>query len=414
MKEQVRLESLVQIPSTIWMMGFITLLINLSSIMIFSLSPLYLTQVFGLALFSLGIFEGVLEFFSWVIRIFSGLLSDYMRRRKPLLIIAYSMAFISRPVFVMASQIGWVYAAKMMDRIANGLQATPREALVGDAAPKHLTGTCFGLRQSLGLIGSLLGAFAVMYLMRLTEKQYVLIFWVAAIPPLLALLVLFLVKETPLRSFEKHEKLSFNRETIGECFKKILQFDSSFWKLMTISGVYMCSNYSGAYRILQAERIGFPLEDVSIILIIQNLGAMISAYPVGRLSDLFDQRLLLAIGFVTTVLANIFFGLINGKTGILIGSALWGIQMGITQSILLSMVASNSGPFLRGTAFGIYYLVTAFGLFIANAIMGWVFESYGAFFAFITSSFFVCVSGVLLLLSRTYLAKNESVVGFRS
>ncbi len=392
--------NLKQIPRAIWIIGLVTLLMNLSSIMIFSLTPLYITQVFGLAAFHLGILEGGVEFCSWITRIFSGILSDYLRKRKPILLFAYAFTFLSRPVFALASSVWWVYGAKLTDRISNGVQATPREALVGDIAPKGTKGTCYGLRQSLGLVGSLLGATSIVYLMRATNNNYEFIFWIAAIPPLLAILALtFFVKDPIATSPVKVEKEKTTFSLL-EQVKKIPHLGKAFWCITLVSGVFMTSNYSGAYRILQAERIGFPLTDISIIMVIQNLTALLSAFPVGRLSDRIDRRILLAIGFSITILANFCLGFIIGIPGIILGSALWGMQMGITQSIFLALVADASQRTLRGTAFGVYYLVTAVALFTANCSMGWLFDLYGPTLAFVFSGAAAAVALPLLLLIK--------------
>ena len=188
-----------QIPSTVWAIGFVTLLLNLSTIVIFSLSPLYITQVFGLAAQELGHFEAVIESSSWFTRIFAGVLSDVLHRRKALLIFACGLTVISRPLFALAPHMGWIYASRLLDRVANGFQATPREALVGDVAPSGLKGACYGLRQTLGVIGSLIGALGVMYLMHYTGNNYQLIFLIASVPSVLAFLALmFFVKDAPV------------------------------------------------------------------------------------------------------------------------------------------------------------------------------------------------------------------------
>jgi len=372
---------------------------NLSSIMIFSLTPIYLTQVFGMAAFHLGVLEGGVEFCSWITRMFSGVLSDSMRRRKPVLIFAYVLTFLSRPVFALASSIVWIYVAKLTDRIANGVQATPREALIGDVAPSKMKGTCYGLRQSLGLVGSIFGAVGVMLLMHLTEKNYSLIFLLAAIPTFLALLTLtFFVKDVSIDHAPK------NRPSEGNFIrqlKKIPELGLHFWCITLISGIFMVSNSSGAYRILQAERLGFPVENISILMIVQNLGAMLAAFPVGRLSDRIDRRILLGVGFCTTILSNFFFGGVGGIYGIIIGSALWGMQMGVTQSLFLAFVAESTSRDLRGTAFGIFYFQTAFSLFIANMTMGWLFDLYGPTLAFAFSGLVACVSLILLPLLKS-------------
>lgn len=377
------------------MIGLCALLTNLSSIMIFSLTPIYLTQIFGLTTFHLGMLEGVVEFFSWSIRVFSGVLSDFLRKRKPLLIFAYTLTTIARPIFALAPTVGWIYAAKLIDRISNGLQATPREALVGDIAPKEKKGACYGLRQMLGFIGSVVGAVSIVFLMDYANNNIVFIFWAASIPSVLALLVMFFFvkdKEVPAASAQLTEQKHLSCSTL---FNKMTKLDASYWNLLLITGVFMTSNFSGAYRILQAEHSGLSQGFVSIVMIVQNIGAL-SAFPIGRLSDKFERKVLLALGCFVTVLANMTYCLMNNVAGVILGSTLWGIQMGITQSIFQAMIADTVDSDLRGTGFGIYYLVTAVALFLANFVAGFMFETYGPAMAFIFSGGMAFTSIVLI------------------
>lgn len=388
-----RCDKVFKIPYMIWIIGVSALLMNLSSIIVFSLTPLYLTHVFGMNIFHLGILEGVVEFFSWGMRVFSGLISDYFRKRKPLLILAYVLTTLSRPIFALAPSVGWIYFAKLTDRISNGLQATPREALVGDIAPKEKLGACYGLRQSLGFAGSILGALSIMLLMPYLHNNFSYVFWVAGIPALLALLAMaFFVKDvvSPDSLSSQKEHTSFSK-----LFKGIVNLNASFWLLMLIAGVFMVSNYSGAYRILYANSIGMPLESVSVVMLVQNIGAL-AGFPIGKLSDKYNRRGLLAVGFIVTILANSCFAVLNSVVGIIIGAALWGVQMGITQSLFQAMVSDTVPQDLRGSGFGIYYLVIAFALFIANAVMGFVFDSYGALTGFMISSG-IAFTGLLLI-----------------
>ena len=398
---------LKQIPLIIWMTGIVSLLTNMSSIMIFSLWPLYITHVFGLTVFHLGILEGLIEFSSWFTRVISGIASDMLRKRKPILTFAYSLIMITRPIFALAPSIGWVYGARILDRISNGLQATPREALVGDNAPKHLKGACFGLRQSLGVAGSILGAAGIMYLMRSTEGDYRTIFWYASIPTVIALFTITVFLRDPLTN--PKNKVQENVEPIPLLVraKKLFDLNFQFWTIVIVAGVFTLSNYSGVYRILQAERIGIPLADISLIMVVQNLGAMLAGLPIGRLSDSFDRRIFLKIGFAVTILSNFCFSSSNPLLFIT-GAGLWGVQMGITQSILLTMVADTTQKSLRGTAFGIYYFINALALFASNSLTGWLFEVHGSLSAFLTSA---SLAGVGLLLVPLIQARPKKVSG---
>lgn len=401
---------LPSIPLAVWVIGLVAMLVNLSSVMIYSVSPLYLTHVLGLSVLYLGILEGVIEFTSWSTRIFAGVISDFFSKRKPILIFAYVSIFITRPIFALGDSVGWIYTAKMIDRFSNGIQATPRDALVGDVAPEMIKGACYGLRQSLAVIGSVLGAVSVTILMRITENNYQLIFWISSLPLLLALPVLALMIRENKTSQRNSDNSSF--VSLYSQIKKIGQLNRRFWTFIFIAAVFMISNYGSTYRIIQAEKLGFLASDIAVIMIIQNLGVMLASFPIGRLSDRIDRRLLLGIGFVTTILSNVMWGLQDGKVEALIAIGLWGIQMGITQSLMAAMVADISAKELRGTAFGIYYFVTGLALFVANSMTGLLIEWYGPAAAFIASSLFA-LAGVgllpLLSLKRSY-SLDRSVV----
>ncbi len=390
MEQSVEKYSIFSLPKSIWGIGLVTLLVNLSSVIIFSLSPIYLTTVLGVSTFDLGILEGFVEATSWFTRIFAGILSDYLYRRKPILVFAYTLSALSRPIFAIAPSLGWIAGARLIDRVSNGLQATPREALVGDLAPKNLKGTCFGLRQTLSMIGSFAGAGIVMFLMYQTKGNYEIIFWAAAVPPILAVLALvFFVQDSPIAG-RHHAKISFWAH-----LKHTRHLTKQYWRVVFVAGIFMFSNYSGAYMILQGTHQGLSPSQVPILMVLQNLFAFASAYPMGRLSDRFDRRILIGIGFIITIISNAFFALAHGPMFVLIGASLWGLQMGMTQSLLLTKVADTTFTEIRGTGFGIYYLIIGVTIFLSNTITGWIFAHHKPSFAFWLSA---CVAGVASIL----------------
>ena len=390
MEQSIEKYSIFSLPKSIWGIGFVTLLVNLSSVIIFSLSPIYLTTVLGVSTFDLGILEGFVEATSWFTRIFAGILSDYLYRRKPILVFAYTLSALSRPIFAIAPSLGWIAGARLIDRVSNGLQATPREALVGDLAPKNLKGTCFGLRQTLSMIGSFAGAGVVMFLMYQTKGNYEIIFWAAAVPPILAVLALvFFVQDSPIAS-RHHAKISFWAH-----LKHTRHLTKQYWRVVFVAGIFMFSNYSGAYMILQGTHQGLSPSQVPILMVLQNLFAFASAYPMGRLSDRFDRRILIGIGFIITIISNVFFALAHGPMFVLICASLWGLQMGMTQSLLLTKVADTTFTEIRGTGFGIYYLIIGVTIFLSNTITGWIFAHHKPSFAFWLSA---CVAGFATIL----------------
>jgi MFS family permease len=390
--------SVFSLPRTVWAIGIVTLLMNLSTIVIFSLSPLYLTAVLGVSTLSLGIYEGVVEALAWSTRIFSGVISDYLRKRKPLLLFASSLTALSRPIFALAPSFGWIFFARSLDRLGNGLQATPREALVGDVAPPQSKGACYGLRQTLGVTGSLIGALIIILW---TGKDmdvgaYQSIFWGAAIPPILGLIILFFfvkeVKEKPLSN-----PLSALEDRFS--FKDFRLLGGPYWRVVFVASLFMLSNYSGAFMILQAHAVADHIHIAPLTMVFQNLASMCAAYPIGRLSDRIDRRKLLAAGFLLTIISNLFLGWATGQTTVLIGALLWGAQLGITQSLLVAKIADATVPRVRGTAFGIYYLTIAGSLFATNFLAGKLFDLKEVFSLFTGPQTLFVISSIFAFLA---------------
>ncbi|MGI4850989.1 MAG: MFS transporter [Janthinobacterium lividum] len=396
-----------KIPASVWGIGFATLFVNLSSIVIISLWPIYMTEVYGLATLKLGVLEGFVEFSSWFTRIFAGVISDYLRKRKPLLLIAYVLMTFSRLIFAFAPNLFWIYGGRLTDRIANGLQATPREALIGDVAPPELKGTCYGLRQTLSVAGSLVGAMATIYIMPLIHNDYQLMFLLTAIPAVLSIIIIgFFVKDKASveilskKSFTGTESLILPKKSIWYQLQNTKKLKKPFWLVVMVTAIFMVANYSVTFSILQAKKVGFETANIPMILILQNLFTMFSAFPMGYLADKIDRRYLLAIGFLITIVSNLFYGFATTTMFILIGAALWGIQIGITQSLLLTKIADTTSDDLRGTGFGIFYLCNGIALFLSNSLTGWLFQEQGPFWAFMCSNVMVALALVLLPLLK--------------
>lgn len=355
-----------QIPKSIWGLGFVTLLINLSGVIVFSLSPIYLTEILGVSMAALGMLEGVVEGLSWLMRLLSGLLSDIAHKRKPFLFVAYCFTTLSRPIIALAQSVGGIFLARAIDRVGNGLQAPAREALIGDLAPDNLKGSCYGLRQSLSVLGSVIGAIIVIYMNLETQEDYQTIFWGVSIPPLLAIFVLlFFVKDKP-QAKSKRKKIEIKRFKLED----ITHLKQAYWKVVFVGTLFMLANYSGAFMILQIKNLGLPPSKITLVMVVQNIMTMVIAYPIGRFSDRIDRRIPLAIAFALTIASNLFLALSTELWMGLIGVALWGIQIGGSQILLLAKIADTAPEEVRGTSFGIYYIIVGFALFTSNYISG--------------------------------------------
>lgn len=376
------------LPSNIWVIGLISMFINISSVIVFMASPFYMKEAFGITTLALGFFEGIVEFIAWSTRILSGVLSDYIKKRKPILIFAYTLSLASRPLFAFSSMLETFFFARTLDRFSNGIQATPREALVGDLAPKNLKGSSYGLRQSLSVLGSAIGAGFMMYFFSKMIHNYQVLFLIAGIPPLLAILLLkFFVKDIP-----KNKEQDNLKTKPFSIILTIRELNNSYWRIIFVACIFTLSNYSGAFLLLQAENVGLDKGLIPIVMIAQNLSAMLAAYPIGRISDRIDRRYLLAIGFSMVIISGLFLSFACGLWMLLLGSIFWGFNIGINQSIFMAAIADTTFSEVRGTAFGIYFVLIGIFLLLCNSIMGWIWDQYSPSAAFLTSSVFALFS----------------------
>jgi len=387
------------IPATVWGLGIATFLMNASTIIILGFSPLFLTTAIGLSAFGVGLIEGVVECVSWVMRIFSGILSDYFRRRKIFILVAYGLSALARPIFPMADSVAWIFVGRLLDRIANGLQATPREALIADISPPHLKGACFGLRQTLGTAGSACGALLGVVVMEMTNSDFRTVFWVAVIPALLAFAVLVFMTEDDRFSQEYSSKKEAKAHPKLFEWRSLRAFPASFWVVIGVTMLFLAGRYSGTFLVLWAEKKGMPLAYAPLVMVVYNILSSLSSLPLGAASDRYDRRYVLALGFVLLAASDIVLAQAPSFSGVMVGVMLWGLQFGIIQSIPVAMVADRAPHGLRGTAFGIYYLGCSVALLLASTTTGWITKNYGSVQAFYASAVLalVATAGVVLI-----------------
>jgi MFS family permease len=376
-----KIESASSLPRDIWIIGFVSFLINFSSIIIFTLSPSYLVSVLGVTTFSIGILQGTVDFIAWVIRMFSGVISDYCRKRKPILLFSSALIVLSRPLFMMSSSFMGFFLAKSLDRLGNGLHAAPREALVGDIASLHGSkGACYGLRQSLSTAGSFTGALIMITFFHSCDNRYFTFFLIATISPVIAFMILiWKVKEVPFSSSTPQEKLVFK-------VIHLKKLPATYWSVVMMASLFMLSNYSGAFILLHSEAIAQTQIIAPLVMIVQNMATTAVAYPMGYLSDKIGHTWILGLGFLVTALSGIVFAFSSTSLYILFGAFLWGIQVGMTQSLFMTRIAETTHTDIRGSAFGIYYALMGIMLFLSNSAIGYIAHHFSLSMGFLTSA----------------------------
>ncbi len=359
------------IPKSIWALGFVSLFMDTSSELIHSLLPVFLVSVLGASALSVGLIEGAAEATAAITKVFSGTLSDYLGKRKLLAVIGYGLAAVSKPLFPLAGSVAWIFTARFIDRIGKGIRGAPRDALIGDIAPSHLRGACYGLRQSLDTVGAFAGPLLAVAFMVLLANDIQAVFWIAVIPAFISVAILiFAVKEpeTARSVDEAHSPIRV---------QDLRQIGAAYWWLVIIGAVLAVARFSEAFLVLRAENVGLAIALVPMVFVVMNVVYAVSAYPAGTLSDRMDRRIILAIGFVVLIAADAVLALATGIWLVMAGTVLWGLHMGLTQGLLAAMVVDTTPPKIRGTAFGIFNLVTGVALLGGNLVAGLLWDHYG-------------------------------------
>jgi len=379
-----------RLPRHVAILGVISLLTAMSSAMVYGLLPVFLVKVLGASTASVGFIEGTAEAMMSLARIFSGLASDWMGRRKPLVLLGYTVSAINKVMFPLAGAVSMVLAARIIDRIGKGLRDAPRDAFMTDVTPAKIRGSGFGLRLAFYTTGFVIGPLAAMGLMRLSGDDFRLVFWVAVIPAVLAIVILlFGITETTPKKFIPRPLLLRRSE--------FALFTGAFWWAIAIASLLSLARFSYAFLILKAHGIGIDAAFVPIMLVLMHIVYAAAAYPFGILADHMNRRLQLGIGAAVLIGADIVLATANVGWMTAIGAGLWGLQMAVTQGLLAASVADAAPAELRGTAFGIYDLSVGLATFVASAAAGALWMVGGPPLAFGFSGL-IAVAAILLLL----------------
>lgn len=354
------------IPRTIWALGFVSLFTDMGSEMVHSLLPILLAAGLGASALTIGLIEGAAEALVLVTKVFSGYLSDAIGRRKPLVLLGYGLAAAVKPLFPLAGSVAMVTTARLLDRFGKGIRGAPRDALIGDLAPAQIRGACFGLRQSMDTAGAVLGPLLAVGLMWLFADDIRTVLWFAVIPGIVAVLLLLKVPE-PRDGQHRPARLPLSREGLR-------RLGPAFWRLTALGALIALARFSEAFLVLRASDQGLPLTFIPLVLVVMSVVYTLTAYPAGRLSDSLSRPTLLTLGMAVLAAADIALALANGYALLFAGIALWGLHMGLTQGILASMIADVAPMAYRGTAFGVFNLLSGAALLIASGLAGWLWD----------------------------------------
>jgi MFS family permease len=367
------------IPRGIWALGFVSLLMDVSSEAIHSLLPVFMVGTLGASALMLGLIEGAAEATALIVKVFSGVLSDWFGRRKPLALLGYGLGAASKPLFALATSSGMVLAARLIDRTGKGIRGAPRDALVADLAPPEARGAAFGLRQALDTVGAFAGPLLAIALMLLWANDFRAVFWFAVIPALLSVALLAFGVQEPERA-ASHKRLN---PISPDNLKRL---PAAYWCVVAIGAVFTLARFSEAFLVLRAAEGGLALAWTPLVLVGMNLVYALAAYPLGKLSDRIAHGRLLALGAALLIAADLTLAASNHWAWVWAGISLWGLHLAATQGLLATMVADVSPPDLRGTAYGFFNLVSGVAMLVASGLAGALWDRLGASATFLVGA----------------------------
>jgi MFS family permease len=379
-------------PRTVWALGLVSLFMDLSSEIVHGLLPLFLTVTLGASVATVGMIDGIAEATTSISKVFSGWLSDRIGRRKPLILLGYGLAAVSKPLFPLAESAAAVLAARFADRIGKGIRGAPRDALIADVTPPEIRGRAFGLRQAMDTVGGFAGPLLAVGLMALFAGDIRSVFWVATVPAWLCVVcVLVGVDDVPATGEERPPPVRI---------ADVRAFGRGFWGVVGIGVVFTLARFSEAFLVLRAAGAGLPLALAPLVLVAMSLVYGLGAYPAGALADRRPARVLLAWGLTALVAADALLAWGRGLPVIFAGIGLWGAHMALTQGLLGKLVADAAPLRLRGSAFGLFNLATGLAMLVASVLAGLLWDTLGPAATFLAGGGFATLALLLLLVRR--------------
>lgn len=379
-----------RLPRNVWVLGFVSLFMDLSSEIYHALLPAFITLVLGLPVTALGAIDGIAEATASFAKLFSGRLSDRSHRRKPWVMAGYGIAALSKPLFPLAGSAFALMGARFADRIGKGIRGAPRDAMLADETPVEIRGRAFGLRQALDTAGALLAPLVAIGLMAWLASDIRTVFWIAVLPAAFSFLLAWLALREPEQHLAPAKKAPF--------FAGFRQLDRETKRLLQVGFLFTLARFSEGFLILKGIDIGLSEALSPLTLAIFNLAYVALAYPVGVLSDRMSPRAILMAGIAVLIAGNVVLSRTTGFAGLVVGSVLWGAHMAMTQGIFARMIADSASEELRATSFGAFWFVSGLGSLFASLGAGWLWDREGASATFLTSAAVAAVALAMLSL----------------
>jgi MFS family permease len=376
---------LSRLPGGVWALGFTSLFMDTSSELVHGLLPVFLATVLGASMTTIGFLEGAAEATAAVTKLFSGTLSDYLGKRKLLVVLGYGLAAATKPIFPLATSVSWVFGARFLDRIGKGIRDAPRDALVADLTAPEVRGAAYGLRQALDTVGAVIGPLLAVGLMVLLASDIRAVFWAATLPAILSVFLLVVAVREPERADHTRVRLPITPT-------EVTRLPARYWLIVVLGGVLTMARFSEAFLVLRARDVGLGAAWVPLVFVTMNVVYALSAYPAGVAADRMSGRTLLTLGLSALIAADLVLALAASIPVVFVGVALWGLHMGLTQGLLATLVAATAPSDLRGTAFGVFNLTTGVVLLLASVVAGLLWSHLGPSATFLAGAGWIVIA----------------------
>lgn len=377
------------LPRTVWILGIVSLLMDLSSEIYHALLPAFLTVTLGLPVVAMGALDGVAEATANIAKLVSGRLSDRNQRRKPWILLGYGMAALSKPLFPLAQGALPVLGARFVDRIGKGIRGAPRDAMIADETPPELRGAAYGLRQALDTVGAFLAPLVAIGLMLLLADDIRAVFWIAAVPAVLSFLFAWIMLHEP----ERHIAI---KSTVAWGGWRSL--DKQVKRLIGVGFLFGLARFSEGFLILKAMDVGLAPTWSPLVLALFSLAFLVLAYPAGALSDRIDPKSLLLGGIAVLVAADLWLAQSSTLWAVFAGVALWGAHMALTQGIFARMIADAAPESQRATSFGAFFFASGISALLASLGAGLLWDRGGPADTFTAAAGAAAMAGAMLWL----------------
>ncbi len=378
-------------------LGLVSFFSDISSEMVYPLIPLYLTGAFGATPALVGVIEGIAESLSSLLKVFSGYITDRYQRKKHIAFLGYATGLVYKIALILATSWGGILLARVIDRVGKGIRTAPRDVLIGESAEKDSIGKAFGIHKALDMAGSAVGILlAFLLLSRLNGRLELKgIFAISAIPSLLGLGMLLLVREKKQTARPAKE-----RERFWVNFKRV---DHNLKLYLLVAFLFTLGNSSNTFLLLRAKSIGFTDTNIVLLYFVYNVTAAVLSIPLGKLSDRIGRKKLLVAGYFTFSAGYLGFAFLHSQAMLVVTFVLYGFYTAMVSGTERAMITEISPPELKGTMLGLHATIVGIALLPASVIAGLLWDGVGASAPFVWGATLSCMSAVMLiiLLNRT-------------